>query len=59
LSSRGSINLAYESERMAVPDAKFLGLRVKHCQRCGLSDATDRAGSGIAATQCDGTPPAA
>jgi DNA topoisomerase-6 subunit A len=35
---QGSINLAYESERMAVPDARFLGLRVKDYQRCGLSD---------------------
>ena len=25
---QGSINLAYESKRMAIPDAKFLGLRV-------------------------------
>ncbi len=35
---QGSINLAYESERMAVPDAKFLGLRARDYQRCGLSD---------------------
>ncbi len=35
---QGSINLAYESERMAVPDAKFLGLRAKDYQRCGLSE---------------------
>ena len=26
---QGSINLAYESQRMAIPDAKFLGLRSK------------------------------
>ena len=25
---QGSINLAYESARMAIPDAQFLGLRI-------------------------------
>ena len=30
---QGSINLAYESQRMAIPDAKFLGLRSKDFQR--------------------------
>jgi len=35
---QGSINLAYESKRMAVPDAKFLGLRSFDFERCGLSD---------------------
>jgi DNA topoisomerase-6 subunit A len=35
---QGSINLAFESMRMAVPDAKFLGLRSIDFQRCGLSD---------------------
>jgi len=35
---QGSINLAYESERMAVPDAKFIGLRARDYQRCGLSE---------------------
>lgn len=35
---QGSINLAYESPRMAIPDAKFLGLRSCDFERCGLSD---------------------
>ena len=35
---QGSINLAYESQRMAIPDAKFLGLRSIDLERCGLSD---------------------
>ena len=35
---QGSINLAYESQRMAIPDAKFLGLRSKDFHGCGLSD---------------------
>ncbi len=34
---QGSINLAYESKRMAIPDAKFLGLRSKDYDRCELS----------------------
>ncbi|MGD9720667.1 MAG: DNA topoisomerase IV subunit A [Pirellulales bacterium] len=34
---QGSINLAYESKRMAIPDAKFLGLRSRDYQRCELS----------------------
>ncbi len=34
---QGSINLAYESGRMAIPDAKFLGLRSIDLERCGLS----------------------
>lgn len=34
---QGSINLAYESKRMAIPDAKFLGLRSKDYTRCELS----------------------
>jgi DNA topoisomerase-6 subunit A len=34
---QGSINLAYESKRMAVPDAKFLGLRSVDLERCELS----------------------
>ncbi len=34
---QGSINLAYESKRMAIPDAKFLGLRSIDFQRCELS----------------------
>ncbi len=35
---QGSINLAYESQRMAIPGAKFLGLRSKDFDRCALSD---------------------
>ncbi len=35
---QGSINLAFESERMAIPDAKFLGLRAIDYQRCDLTD---------------------
>jgi len=34
---QGSINLAYESKRMAIPQAKFLGLRSRDYQRYGLS----------------------
>jgi len=35
---QGSINLAFESKRMAIPDARFLGLRSIDFQRCDLSD---------------------
>jgi len=35
---QGSINLAYESKRMAVPDAKFLGVSSFDYERCGLTD---------------------
>ena len=35
---QGSINLAYESQRMAVPKAKVLGLRSQDFKRCSLSD---------------------
>ncbi|MCG3130491.1 MAG: Type 2 DNA topoisomerase 6 subunit A [Phycisphaerae bacterium] len=35
---QGSINLAYESKRMAVPEAKFLGVSSFDYERCGLSD---------------------
>jgi DNA topoisomerase-6 subunit A len=35
---QGSINLAYESQRMAIPDAKFIGLRSKDFDECKLSD---------------------
>jgi len=35
---QGSINLAFESQRMAIPNARFLGLRSIDFQRCGLSD---------------------
>lgn len=33
---QGSINLAYESQRMAVPDAKYLGVRSIDLDRCAL-----------------------
>lgn len=35
---QGSINLAFESQRMAIPDAKFLGLRSKDFKQCGLTE---------------------
>ncbi len=35
---QGSINLAFESQRMAIPDARFLGIRSKDYQRCNLSE---------------------
>src|SRR6187455_3427873 len=35
---QGSINLAFESARMAIPDAKYLGLRSKDFDRCELSN---------------------
>ncbi len=34
---QGSINLAYESRRMAIPDARFLGLRSIDFERCQLT----------------------
>ncbi len=34
---QGSINLAYESKRMAIPDARYIGLRSKDFERCELS----------------------
>jgi DNA topoisomerase-6 subunit A len=34
---QGSINLAFESRRMAIPDCKFLGLRSIDFKRCDLS----------------------
>jgi len=34
---QGSINLAYESRRMAIPNARYIGLRSKDFSRCGLS----------------------
>ncbi len=34
---QGSINLAFESERMAIPDAKFMGIRADDYDRCDLS----------------------
>ena len=35
---QGSINLAYESQRMAIPNARFLGLRSNDFERCSLSN---------------------
>jgi DNA topoisomerase-6 subunit A len=35
---QGSISLAFESERLAIPDAKFLGVRAKDYEQCELSD---------------------
>ncbi|TVQ60610.1 MAG: DNA topoisomerase IV subunit A [Phycisphaerales bacterium] len=35
---QGSISLAFESERLAIPDAKFLGIRSKDYEACELSD---------------------
>ncbi|MEO1007673.1 MAG: DNA topoisomerase IV subunit A [Planctomycetota bacterium] len=35
---QGSISLAFESERLAIPDAKFLGIRSDDFERCNLSD---------------------
>src|ERR671934_465605 len=35
---QGSINLAYESKRMAIPDVRFLGLRSIDFDRCSLSN---------------------
>ena len=34
---QGSINLAYESKRMAIPEARFLGLRSRDFDRCKLN----------------------
>jgi DNA topoisomerase VI subunit A len=35
---QGSINLAFESQRMAIPDVRYLGLRSRDYERCGLSE---------------------
>lgn len=35
---QGSISLAFESERLAIPDAKFIGIRAEDYERCELSD---------------------
>lgn len=35
---QGSISLAFESERLAIPSAKYLGIRAIDYERCGLSD---------------------
>lgn len=45
---QGSINLAYESQRMAIPEARFLGLRSTDFERCGLSESVT-----IALTEAD------
>ena len=37
---QGSINLAFESMRMGIPDAKYIGLRSKDFDRCQLSNST-------------------
>lgn len=36
---QGSISLAFESSRLAIPEAKFLGIRAKDYEACNLSDA--------------------
>jgi len=36
---QGSISLAFESSRLAIPEAKFLGIRAKDFVACDLSDA--------------------
>ena len=36
---QGSISLAFESTRLAIPEAKFLGLRAKDYTECELDDA--------------------
>lgn len=35
---QGSISLAFESNRLAIPDAKFIGVRSKDYKECKLSD---------------------
>ena len=35
---QGSISLAFESERLAIPDAKFIGIRAKDYEECDLLD---------------------
>src|SRR5688500_12514165 len=35
---QSSISLAFESERLAIPEAKFLGIRAKDYQECELTD---------------------
>ena len=34
---QGSINLAYESQRMAIPEARFIGVRSRDFDRCELN----------------------
>jgi DNA topoisomerase-6 subunit A len=36
---QGSISLAFESSRLAIPDAKFLGIRAKDYEECDLGEA--------------------
>ncbi len=36
---QGSISLAFESSRLAIPDARFLGIRAKDYKECDLPDA--------------------
>ncbi|MGA1224718.1 MAG: DNA topoisomerase IV subunit A [Phycisphaerales bacterium] len=36
---QGSISLAFESTRLAIPEAKFLGIRAKDYRQCGLGEA--------------------
>ncbi|MBA4029032.1 MAG: DNA topoisomerase VI [Planctomyces sp.] len=36
---QGSISLAFESTRLAIPEAKFLGIRSKDYDACGLDEA--------------------
>jgi len=36
---QGSISLAFESTRLAIPEAKFLGIRAKDYEECDLPDA--------------------
>ena len=35
---QGSISLAFESKRLAIPDAKYIGIRSIDYERCGLTD---------------------
>ena len=35
---QGSISLAFESSRLAIPDARFLGIRAKDYEECELDD---------------------
>jgi len=35
---QGSISLAFESERLAIPEAKYLGIRAKDYEACELND---------------------
>ncbi|MCW5764689.1 MAG: DNA topoisomerase IV subunit A [Phycisphaeraceae bacterium] len=36
---QGSISLAFESTRLAIPEARFLGIRAKDYKECGLPEA--------------------